>query len=224
MQLRYLSAGLTLAAFLTAPVSADDGKWTVLFDGKNTDQWQDYKGGPVKDAWAVQDGSLTLTKGGGGNIATKKQYSDFEFAFEWKVSPGGNSGIIYLSRPGDNAPYMSGPEYQILDDDKHRDGKNPKTSAGALYALIAADGKKLNDVGEWNTGRIVKRGKHLEHWVNGKKVVETTLHTDKWNKMVAESKFSKWSQFGKSAKGHIVLQDHGDQIWYRNMKIRELSE
>ncbi len=213
-----------LAFLLTGTaVLADDAEWTVLFDGTSTDHWQSYNGGPVKEAWAIEDSALVLTKGGGGDICTKETYGNFEFTFEWKVSEGGNSGIIYLSRAGDGAPYMSGPEYQILDDSKHADGRNPKTSAGSLYALIAAEGKELKPVGDWNTGRIVKRGQHLEHWVNGKKVVETTIQSNEWNKLVADSKFSAWEQFGKTDKGHICLQDHGDKVWYRNLKIREVS-
>jgi len=222
--MRFSLLGTTLACLLSASaVQADDGEWQVLFDGESIDSWQDYKGGPVRDGWIVEDGALVLPKGGGGDICTKDTYGNFEFSFEWKISEGGNSGIIYLSRAGDGAPYMSGPEYQILDDSKHADGRNPKTSAGALYALIAADGKELKPVGEWNTGRIVKRGEHLEHWVNGRKVVDTTMHTDDWNQMVADSKFNAWEQFGKTDKGHICLQDHGNKVWYRDLKIRELK-
>lgn len=217
---------LLLSVMLPLANASDDSTegWTILFDGKNTDQWQDYKGGPVGKAWKIEDGTLTMAEKGGGNVATKEMYSDFDFRFEWKISPGGNSGIIFLSRKGDGAPYMSGPEYQILDDSKHRDGGNPKTSAGSLYALIAAQGKTLKPVGDWNTGRIVKDGDNLQHWVNGKKVVETTIGDDKWNAMVAGSKFKNWEQFGKTKKGHIVLQDHNDQVWYRNLKIKDLSK
>lgn len=225
MILRKLAILIAAIAFSFSPISADskDG-WTVLFDGQSTDQWQDYKGGPVGEAWKIEDGALTMTAKGGGNVATKQTYSDFDFRFEWKISPGGNSGVIFLSRPGDGAPYMSGPEYQILDDSKHKDGGNLKTSAGSLYALIAPKGKTLNPVGEWNSGRIVKNGANLQHWVNGKKVVETTIGDANWDKMVANSKFKKWSQFGKTAKGHLVLQDHNDRVWYRNLKIKDLSQ
>lgn len=225
MMSRKLALLIAVVAFPVTGMSADsnDG-WTVLFDGQSTEKWQDYKGGPVGKAWKIEDGALTMTEKGGGNVATKETYSDFDFRFEWKISPGGNSGIIFLSRAGDGAPYMSGPEYQILDDSKHRDGGNPKTSAGSLYALIAAKGKTLNPVGEWNSGRIVKNGSNLQHWVNGKKVVETTIGDASWDKMVEGSKFKKWPQFGKTTKGHLVLQDHNDQVWYRNLKIKDLSK
>lgn len=225
MMSRKLTILIAAIALPLSSISADDHDgWTVLFDGKSTGMWQDYKGGPVGEAWKIEDGSLTMSSKGGGNVATKATYSDFDFRFEWKISKGGNSGIIFLSRAGDGAPYMSGPEYQILDDAKHKDGRNPKTSAGSLYALIAAEGKQLKPVGEWNSGRIVKNGANLQHWVNGKKVVETTIGDAAWDKMVADSKFKKWSQFGKTTKGHLVLQDHNDQVWYRNLKIKDLSK
>ena len=131
--------------------------------------------------------------------------------------------MMFRVRKGDNAPYMSGPEYQLLDDTGHRDGKNENTSSGSLYAMIAPQGKKLNGVGEWNSARIKLHNDRLEHWVNGVKVVETTMGDKDWDEMVAASKFKKWPQFGKSATGHICLQDHGDKVWFRNLRIRDLD-
>jgi len=185
--------------------------------------WKSYSGEPIGSQWVVENGALHLTGGGGGNLVTDKEFQDFEFQFQWKVSPGANSGVMYRVRPGDKAPYLSGPEYQVLDDSKHRDGANPKMSAAALYALIAGSDKELKPVGEWNSAKIVLKGNHVEHWLNGKKVVETDIGTDAWNSMIADSKFKDWKQFGGSPKGMICLQDHGDKVWFRDLKIRELK-
>ena len=201
----------------------DNAGWVSLLDDNFSDHWHTYTGGPVRAGWNFENGELTLRKKGAGDIATKKAYSDFELEFEWKISKGGNSGIIYLSRLGDRVSYMSGPEYQILDDVGHLNGKVAKTSAGSLYALIAPQDKTLKPVGEWNTGRIVRNGDHLEHWLNGRRIVEITMHDARWNHLVSDSTFKKWKQFAKSARGHIVLQDHGDQVSFRNMRVKEPS-
>jgi hypothetical protein len=184
---------------------------------------QKYDGQPISKGWVAEDGVLSLKEKGGGDIITEEQYENFELEFDWKIQPGGNSGVMYLVRTGDPAPYFSGPEYQVLDDAKHADGKNPKTAAGSLYALMAAEGKKVNPPGEWNTGKIVLRNKHLEHWVNGKKLIEIEVRGERWNELVKASKFNAWSQFGQADKGHICLQDHGDPVSYRNIRIRQLE-
>ncbi len=219
MRKMMLMAGL----FLSALQGADAQDTVTLFDGKSLDAFRGYKCDKPGDAWVVEDGTLHLSKGGAGDIVTKEEFQDFELELEWKVADGSNSGIMYRVRLGDDAPYFSGPEYQILDDSKHADGKNPKTAAGSLYALIAAEGKELKPVGEWNSTKIVLKGSHLEHWLNGKKVVETEISGDKWNELVAGSKFKSWSQFGKSPKGHVCLQDHGDKVWYRNIRVKKLK-
>ena len=202
--------------------SSDDEGFVSLFDGKSLEGWQRYNGSKPGAQWVVEDGVLHLKGGGGGDLATVEQYDDFILELEWKVGPGSNSGIIYRSRPGDPAPYMSGPEYQILDDSRHNDGRNPKTSAGSFYALVAPEGKRLKPVGEWNTARLVVQGTKVEHWVNGQKVVELDMGSDEFKSMVAKSKFNAWPQFAQSSKGHIVLQDHGDPVWYRNIRIKPL--
>lgn len=203
--------------------SADDG-FKPLFDGKTTDGWRGYFQEKVGKGWKVVDGALMFDGTGGGDIATVAEYGNFILKFEWKVEEGSNSGLMYRVSLGDRAPYFSGPEYQILDDAKHRDGKNPKTSAGSLYALYAPEGKKLEKVGEWNTGKIVLEGSKVEHWVNGKKVVACDLAGEDWTKRVSESKFAKWEKFGKNSSGHIVLQDHGDKVWFRNLEIKVLND
>lgn len=219
------SLAILLACGLIACGSgcADQAGWKSLFDGKTLAGWKSYGGGPVGSQWVVEDGSIHLSAAGGGNIVTEQEFDDFEFQFQWKVAPGANSGVMYRVRPGDRAPHLSGPEYQVLDDSQHRDGGNPKTSAAALYGLIAGTGKELKPVGEWNTGKIVVRGTHVEHWLNGRKVVETDIGTDAWRAMIADSKFKDWEQFAAAPRGMICLQDHGDKVWFRDLKIRDLT-
>ncbi|QGJ68912.1 Glycosyl hydrolase [Planctomycetales bacterium 10988] len=222
--MKQLGLTLVLSCFVTlGSLQAEESEWTWLFDGENMDHWQNYSGEPIPEQWVIDDGSLHLTGKGGGDLATKEMYENFDLRWEWKISPGGNSGVIYLSRPGDAKPYMSGLEYQILDDSAHKDGANPLTSAGALYALVKPEDKELHPVGEWNTSRIVVKNNVIQHFVNGKKVLQLKKGSKKWDKLVSESKFTRWEQFGKTTKGHIVLQDHTDPVWYRNIRIRELD-
>ena len=210
-----------------------NGQWSatrgpetiVLFDGKSLDQFRGYHQEEIGAGWKVEDGTVHFdgTKGS-GDIVTKQEFENFVLEFEWKVSEGGNSGVMYRVSLGDNAPYFSGPEYQVLDDSKHRDGKNPSTSAGALYALYVPENKKLNAVGQWNTSKIVLKGNKVEHWLNGSKVVDAEIASEDWKAKVESSKFKTWEKFGKNKKGHLCFQDHGDKVWYRSIKVEVLSE
>lgn len=197
--------------------------WTLLFDGKSTPAFRGFK----KDAfptqgWEVADGAIHVkAKGNGGDIITKDQYEDFEFAFDWKVAAGANSGVMYLVTEGSHDyPWRTGPEYQVLDNKGHVDGKEPKTSAASCYALYAPAKDVTKPIGEWNAGKIVKKGKHIEHWLNGVKACEYEIGSDAWKKQVAASKFKDMPDYGTNAKGHIDLQEHGDDVWYRNIKVR----
>jgi len=216
-------AALACAASLLAQTSATG--WQSLFNGQDASAWRSYKGKdyPAK-GWKVEDGTLhVLAKGGGGDLVTREQFQDFELSFEWKVAPGANSGVMYRVTEDHNASYETGPEYQVLDDSKHGDGKNPKTSAAALYALIACNSEKaLNPVGEWNKARIVVKANRVEHWLNKKKVVEYQWGGAETLKLIGESKFKGMPGFARNASGHLCLQDHGDDVWYRNIKIRRL--
>mgnify|MGYP000113434546 CR=1 FL=1 len=197
---------------------ANDG-WRLLFDGKSLDQWRGYKKETLPDGWKVQDdGSFCRT--GGGDIVTKEQFDSFDLMIEWKISPGGNSGIFYRATEAHGAIYESAPEMQVLDNTKHGDGKNPKTSAGANYALIPPPKDVTKPAGEWNQARLLVDGQRVEHWLNGEKLLEYTLGSPEWTELVKGSKFAGWSDYGKALKGHLGLQDHGDQVWYRNVKIR----
>ena len=195
----------------------------VLFDGKSMDQFRGYKGEEIGKGWKIADGTLMFDGSGGGDIMTKEKFSDFELMFDWKVTPGANSGVLYRVTTGDPAPYFSGPEYQILDDSKHGDGKNTLTSAASLYGLYVAQGKELKPVGQWNSGKIVHHGNKVEHWLNGKKVVSAEIGSDDWKKRVENSKFKTWKKFGASQSGHISFQDHGNKVWYRNIKLKKLK-
>ncbi len=222
-------AAITFAALSFLPQQSWAGgkksEWISLFDGKSLDGWKRYRGkGMPGKQWQTKNGVLHLTGGGGGDIMTKQKFSDFVLELEWKISPGGNSGIMYRVKAGEIVPWRNGPEYQILDNAKHRDGKNPKTSAAALYGMVPAKSGKLKPVGQYNKTKIVLKGKHLEHWLNGKKVVEIEIGGERWNKLYKASKFRKYENFGRMRTGHIVLQDHGDPVWYRNIRVRRISK
>lgn len=213
--------------------SLAQGQWSatrepatiVLFDGQSLDQFRGYHKEEIGAGWKVEDGTLHFdgTKGT-GDIITRQAFENFVLRFEWKVSPGGNSGVMYRVSMGDKKPYLSGPEYQILDDTKHHDGKNPATSAGALYALYVPQNKQLNAVGQWNQSKIVLNGNKVEHWLNGTKVVDAEIGSADWKQKVAASKFKSWEKFGKNKKGHLCFQDHGDKVWYRSITVDVLSD
>jgi type 1 glutamine amidotransferase len=196
----------------------------LLFDGRTTAGWRGFKKQAFPDSgWEVADGALhAKAHGGGGDIVTLAEFGDFDLRFDWKVAAGSNSGVMYRTGEEADAPYMTAPEYQVLDDAKHEDGKEPKTSAAALYGLYACQNKVLKPVGQWNEGRIVVAGNHVEHWLNGVKVLSAEFGSDDWKQRVAASKFAAWPLFATKAKGHIDLQDHGDEVWYSSIRIREL--
>ncbi len=226
MNSRHLLAGLALAAACLLPLRAADGPWEDLLADGTGAKWRGFRqaGFPEK-GWTVQGHTLHFAKGsGGGDLVTRERYASFELEFDWKVSAGANSGVLYRVLETSDAPWHTGPEYQVLDDTRHGDGKNPKTSASALYALIAANGEKVaKPVGEWNTGRIVLRGSRLEHWLNGRQVVAADLASPEFSRLVADSKFKDLAGFAKSAEGHLCLQDHGDEVWFRNLRVRRLE-
>lgn len=198
--------------------------WTLLFDGETTEHFRGYRKPefPTR-GWAVIDGTLRRVAGpSGGDIATREQYGDFEFVCEWLVTPGANSGIIYRSTEDKGSSWETGFEFQILDDAAHRDGSTPKTRAGSLYDLVAPSRDVVRPAGEWNEARIVARGDHLRHYLNGVLIVDIRLDSDEYRAAHATSKWPGMADFGKRAKGHIVLQDHGDEVWFRNIRVREL--
>ncbi|HEX6643408.1 MAG TPA: DUF1080 domain-containing protein [Gemmatimonadales bacterium] len=201
--------------------SADAASWRTLFDGTSTAAWRGFQMESLPTGWQVEDGSL-VRAGGGGDIITRDQFGDFELELEWKVADGGNSGIMYRVTEADSSTYRTGPEYQVLDDAAHPDGGNRLTSAGSAYGLYAAPAGVVKPAGEWNAARIVARGAHVEHWLNGQKVVEYELWSPDWEAKVKASKFVEWPGYGRSPRGHVALQDHGDRVEFRNIRIREM--
>lgn len=201
--------------------------WALLFDGESLNQWRSYLEDSIY-GWIVEDGTMMALGLGddlSGDIITRELFENFELSLEWKISPGGNSGILFMVHEDTayHAVYETGPEYQILDDIGYHDSIEDWQLAGANYAMHVAENKELKPAGEWNTARIIKNGTHVEHWMNGEKVVEYELWTGDWKTRVAGGKWKDYPGYGQFDKGHIALQDHGAEVWYRNIKIRELS-
>jgi hypothetical protein len=201
--------------------------WKLLFDGKTMNGWRNFKSDKVNARWKVANGELYLDKAATekGDIITNDEYKDFDFVYEWKISACGNSGVMFnvVEDAKFENTYNTGPEMQVLDNTCHPDAKIIKHRAGDLYDLISCSKETVKPAGEWNTARIVSKNAKMEFWLNGTKVVEFTMHTPEWDKLVAGSKFKTWPDFGKALKGHLALQDHGDEVWFRNLKIRELK-
>jgi hypothetical protein len=194
--------------------------WSLLFDGKTTAGWRGFKTVAPDAGWHVADGALSPDPKASKDIMTKETFGDFDLCFEWKISPKGNSGVMYRVTEDGDETYWSGPEYQVLDNSR---GEPPLQRAGALYDLYAPQGAMTRPVGEYNQGRIVIRKGHVEHWLNGVKVVEFDLGSEEFKAKVAASKFKAWPMFGQGATGHIALQNHGDDVAYRNIKVRRLD-
>jgi hypothetical protein len=202
--------------------------WTLLFDGKSTAGWRTFNSTAAGAAWKVEDGALTLeskAKEGRGDLLTDKSYENYELTIEWKISACGNSGVIFnvVEDPKYKATYHTGPEMQVLDNTCHPDAKIIKHRAGDLYDLISVSKETVKPAGEWNVAKLVSDHGKMQFWLNGEQLVTFTMHDAAWDAMVAGSKFKSMPDFGKATGGHIALQDHGDQVWFRNIKIRELK-
>jgi len=202
--------------------------WILLFDGETTNGWRNFKEGRVNEGWQVSDGNLmALGKGGdlGGDIISTGQFEDFELSLEWAISPAGNSGIFFHVLEGDYPTvYATGPEYQIIDDVGFKGPLEEWQQAGANYAMHNAAKKVLKPVGEFNSSKIKVLDAHVEHWLNGKKILEYELWSDDWKKRVQKGKWKDMPGYGLAKSGHIALQDHGSVVKYRNIKIRDLTD
>jgi len=203
------------------PAEAREG-WRLLFDGQTTAGWRGYHRQDMPTGWQVVDGAL-IRVAEAGDIITVDQFTDFDLRLEWRISPGGNSGIFYRVTEEGEYGYYSGPEMQVLDDAQHADGHSRLTSAGSAYGLYAAPAGVVRPAGEWNDARIVVQGHHVEHWLNGQQVVSYELLSPEWEAKVKASKFAQWPGYGRAARGHVALQDHGDWVAYRNIRIREIG-
>ncbi len=203
------------------------GEYHLLFDGTTTKGWRTYQNKP-SESWRAVDGTL-YCKGDTTNksdrradLITESQFENFDLTIDWKISPQGNSGIIYLVTEDYPAAYLSGPEYQIIDDKNFPQKLENWQMTGANYAMDPALSANPNPVGEWNTTRIVKNNNHVEHWLNGQRIVEYELGSNEWKKKKGEGKWKDAAGYGLSKKGHIALQDHGSEAWFKNIKIKEL--
>jgi Domain of Unknown Function (DUF1080) len=204
--------------------------WKLLFDGKSPAGWHTYNQKTFGPAWKVVDGTLycdstvKIPKGEEGDICTEKEYENFDLKYQWKIAKNGNSGVMFLVQESKkyDAPYLSGPEMQVLDNDGHPDGKIHKHRTGDLYDLIASSSEPVHAVGEWNDAEIKLDHGKLSLFLNGINVVTTTMWDANWDALVKGSKFKQWPSFAKSKSGHIDLQDHHCDVWFRNIKIKSL--
>ena len=212
------------AAAKTAAASKNG--WTQLFDGKTLNGWRGYKKPDAVDTrWKAVDGLLTIVSNGAGDthgqrdLITDATYEQFDLRWEWKISQGGNSGVKYFVLEDQSSAI--GHEYQLIDDERHPDAKiGPHRQTAALYDVFPAHDRPLKPAGEWNTSEVIVKGKHVTHILNGKTVLEYDLDSPALNAAVAKSKFKDIARFGKPQNGHILIQDHGDQVWFRKIEIR----
>jgi hypothetical protein len=229
--MKALALGLAVASLMlaAAPAFAADnqltpaekaGGWKLLFDGKTTAGWKGFKTDAPDAGWTVKDGVLGPTKGVSKDIVTKENFENFDLTFDWKISPMGNSGVMYHVIPVGDETYQSGPEYQLLD---NAHGEQPVEQASAAYYLFAPSMDMTKPVGQWNHGRIVVDHGKVQHWLNGMKVVEYDLNSDAFKARVAATKFKRWPQFATGKSGAIALQMHGDPVWFENIKIKVLK-
>ena len=201
--------------------------WQLLFDGTSKNNWHSYNNTSDGGSWVVKDGALTIdsaNKKGRGDLVSNDEYENFDLKLDWKIDTAGNSGVMFYvqENPKYKATYHTGPEMQVLDNARHPDAKIIKHHAGDLYDLISGSPETVKPAGEWNSIEIKSKDSTLEFYQNGTKIVTTKMWDADWKKMVAGSKFKEWKDFGTFKKGRIALQDHGDLVWYKNIKIRKL--
>jgi Domain of Unknown Function (DUF1080) len=209
-----------------------DKGWISLFDGKTTKGWHTFNADTIGSAWKVQDGALYLDASqmvgwqskSGGDIVTDASFDEFHLKLEWKISKNGNSGIMCFVQEGKqySHPWKTGPEIQVLDNDGHPDGKIQKHRAGDLYDMIKSDKETVKPVGEWNLAEVIFDDNKLELRLNGHTAVTTTVGDQAWKDLIAGSKFKDMPGFGTITKGKIALQDHGNEVWFRNIMIKKL--
>lgn len=195
--------------------------WKLLFDGSTTNGWRGFKKPDVPAGWVAQGGELRRVAAA-GDLITREQFQNFELVFDWKIGYGGNSGVMYHVTEDGSETYETGPEYQLLDDPHYPDGQSLLTSAGSDFGIYPVTQRMAKPANVWNTSRIVVNGAHVEHWLNGVKVVDYELWSPDWTQRVQNSKFKAWPGYGMAKYGYIALQDHEFPIAFRNIKIRVL--
>lgn len=199
--------------------------WALLFDGRTTNGWRGFRLDTMPSGWEVRDGALTRFAPGSDIVTTKQYDNNFELQLDWKMDKGGNSGVFFdvVEDTSLHAIYESGPEFQILDNEAYADVTTPKTMTGANYALHAPIRDMRKPLGEWNHVRIIVSGNHVEHWMNGVKLLEYEMGSDDWKKRVADSKFKDMPKYGIVRRGYIGLQNHDATVAFRNIKLRKLG-
>jgi hypothetical protein len=222
---RMVATPLVLAIVACAGASSGQGSPTPnggWRDLESLSAWRGYKSQEIPKGWKLVDGTITK-EGNAEDLVSRDQYGNFELSLDWMIAPKGNAGIFYRATEEYDHIYWSGPEYQLLDDAGHPDGKNRLTSGGSAYGLYAPPAGVIHPAGQWNSTRIIVNGKHVEHWLNGQKVVEYELESPDWTAKVKASKFGEWPNYGRASRGYIGIQgDHPGLLTLRNMKIREL--
>ncbi len=231
LALACLSLSAHAASNSLTPEERAEG-WSLLFDGKSLSEYHVYGDDDAPLVrWSIEGDALRLDGRRGENdkskvdiVVSPKMYGDFELSFEWKMSPGGNGGVFYkvIESSKYPKPWHTGLEMQLLDDAGHVEGKVKTHRAGDLYDMVASRSRSARPAGEWNTSRIVVSEDTIEQWLNGKRTVSITIGSGRWNRSLKRSKYAELSDFVQSEEGHIVLQDHGDLLWFRNLKIKEL--
>ncbi|GHN01125.1 glycosyl hydrolase [Cytophagales bacterium WSM2-2] len=219
---------LVVFVYSSNSIAQKKGKgWKSLFDGKSMTGWKMYKD-RANNSWEVKDGALHCkapVKGESdqrADLMTVEEFENFELTFDWKISPQGNSGVIYRVSEEFQQPYLSGPEYQVIDDNGYAEKPTEKQRTAGNYDMHAPSVDATKPVGEWNSSKIVVNGNHVEHWLNGKKVVEYEFDSEDWKNRKENSKWKKATGYGMTKKGHIDLQDHDHEVWYKNIMIKAL--
>lgn len=221
------------AAADSQPITDVNDEWISLFDGESLDGWHTYGQESAGNAWKAEDGVLYLDVENkadwqaedGGDILTEEEFEDFHLQLEWKISENGNSGIMFYVDDDPEQyeyPWHTGPEMQVLDTEGHPDGKIYKHRVGDLYDLVAASENAAKPVGEWNEVEVISKDAQLDFYLNGVHIVSTELWNENWQQLIEESKFKDMPEFGQLEKGKIALQDHGDPVWFRNIRIKRL--
>jgi hypothetical protein len=226
---KLVSGAFLLAALALAPLSAQNDGFKPLFDGKTLNGWRGYKKTDTKDTrWKVENGLVTIPGTGEGDthgqhdLITDATYDQFDIKWDWKIAEGGNSGLKYFVL--EDQPSAIGHEYQMIDDERHPDAKiGPHRQTAAFYDVFPAADRPMKKAGEWNSSEVIVKGNHVEHWLNGKRVLQYELDSPELRAAIAKSKFKDIARFGKPQKGHILIQDHGDQVWFRNVRIKSLT-
>lgn len=223
---------MTLLSVLSQPVFANDNQltaqekadgWQLLFNGKDLSQWRTFKQPTVNEKWQIEDNAIVLTAGGGGDLISKESYKNFELTLDWRIAEVGNSGILILADEKGKYIYSHAPEIQILDNERHPDNKLDTHLSGSLYDMIASPAASHKKAGEWNNTKVRLENSTLTIWQNEVQTAKVTIGSDEWKKLIAKSKFASWPGFAEATEGHIGLQDHGDKVWFKNIKIKELN-